>query len=114
MKPPMKQRVLAFLPVTDATGKVIVDEFGRPLNPRKVDSKARVQFKSQLVQDARGQEHRVALEIDIPPEFNPDVGTEIEYQMIDGRTAKGIIRAKDEAVNLTGSKVYYRTVFVDG
>lgn len=114
MKPPMKQRVIASIPVLGPDGKVITDEFGRPLNPREVDSKARVQFKSQLVQDAQGQEHRVALEIDIPPDFNPDVGTEVEYQMIDGRTAKGVIRAKDEAVNLSGSTVYYRTVFVDG
>ncbi|ANU13467.1 hypothetical protein B481_1998 [Planococcus halocryophilus Or1] len=114
MMPSMKQRVIALLPVFDSNGKVVRDEFGRPLNPRKVESKARVQFKSQLVQDAQGQEHRVALEIDIPPDFNPDAGIEIEYQMIDGRTAKGVIRAKDEAVNLTGSKVYYRTVFVDG
>lgn len=114
MMPPMKQRVIAFLPVLDENGNISKDEFGRPLSERQVDSKARVQFKSQLVQDAQGQEHRVALEIDIPPKFNPDVGTEVEYQMIDGRKAKGVIRAKDEAVNLTGSKVYYRTVFVDG
>lgn len=114
MKPPMKQQVIALIPVTDENGEVIRDEFGRPLKTRAEQSKARVQFKSQLVRDAQGQEYRVALEIDLPPEFNPDVGTEVEYQMIDGRTAKGIIRAKDEAANLTASKVYYRTVFVDG
>lgn len=114
MKPPMRQQVIASFPVYDENGNVLIDEFGRPLKPRSVQSKARVQFKSQLVRDAQGQEYRVALEIDIPPEFNPDVGTEVEYQMIDGRTAKGVIRAKDEAVNMTGLKVYYRTVFVDG
>lgn len=114
MKPPMKQRVVAFIPNVDSKGRFAYDEFGKPLKQRSDQSKARIQYKSQLVQDAQGQEHRVALEIDLPPEFNPDVGTEVEYQMIDGRTAKGVIRAKDEAVNLTGSKVYYRTVYVDG
>ena len=114
MKPPMKQQVVAFIPMVDSKGKFAYDEFGKPLKQRSDQSKARVQYKSQLIQDVQGQEHRVALEIDLPPEFNPDVGTEVEYQMIDGRTAKGIIRAKDEVANLTGSKVYYRTVYVDG
>lgn len=109
----MRQWVTAFFPVLDENGQQVKDKYGRPLTEAKT-SKARVQFRSQVVYDAQGRERRVNLEIDMPPTFNPPVGTKVEYMMVDGRKAEGTIQAKDEAMNLSGSKVYYRTVYVDG
>lgn len=113
MKPPMKQRVTAQVPILDAYGKEVKDKYGRP-QTGPVTSKARVQYKMQLVRDAQGQEHRVNLEVDIPPLFNPDVGLAIDCQLIDGRIVNGTILAKEEIANLDASKVHYRTVFVNG
>lgn len=113
MKPPMKQRVTALVPVLDDSGKPITDKYGRP-QTAPLESKARVQYKMQLVRDAQGQEQRVNLEVDIPPLFNPDVGLTMDCQLIDGRMVKGVILAKEEIANLDASKVYYRTVFVNG
>lgn len=113
MMPPMKQKVTANIPVLDGNGEPITDKYGRP-QTNEIHSKARVQFKSQLVRDANGREHQVNLEIDIPRNFNPDVGTTVDYVTAAGDKGNGTIRAKEEILNLTGSKVFYRTVFVDG
>lgn len=113
MKPPMKQRVTAQVPVLNEDGEQIKDKYGRAQTEPQA-SKARVQYKMQLVKDAQGQEQRVNLEVDIPPLFNPDVGLEIECRLIDGRMVTGMILAKEEIANLDASKVYYRTVFVNG
>lgn len=113
MKPPMNQMITAHIATLDAAGKPIPDKYGRPQTSEKT-SKARVQFKSQVVKDAQGVEHRVSLEIDIPPGFNPDVGTAVDYATIDNRAYSGTIRAKEEATNIPATKVYYRTIFVDG
>lgn len=113
MKPPMRQKVTANVPVLDNNGKPITDKYGRP-QTKAIESKARVQFKSQLIRDANGQERRTSLEIDLPKEFNPGQGDGIDYVTADGDKGNGTIVAKEEATNLAGSKVYYRTVFVDG
>lgn len=113
MIPPMRQKVIANVPILGDNGKLIKDKYGRP-QTEPIESKARVQFKSQLIRDANGRELRVNLEIDLPRDFNPDSGTELDYVTIDGKEGTGTIVAKDEATNLSGSKVYYRTVFVDG
>lgn len=113
MIPPMRQKVTANVPVLDEIGQPIVDKYGRP-QTKEIKSKARVQFKSQLVRDANGRERRVNLEIDLPRDFNPESGIELDYVTIDGKEGTGTIVAKDEATNLSGSRVYYRTVFVDG
>ncbi|GIN93326.1 hypothetical protein J22TS1_43770 [Siminovitchia terrae] len=113
MKPPMRQQVTAHIPILDENGEPIKDRYGRPMTETKT-SKARVQFKSSIIRDAKGEEKRITLEIDMPPDFNPPNGSKIEYVTMDGEKAEGTIIVKDEAVNLAGSKVYYRTAYVDG
>ncbi len=113
MIPPMRQEVTANVPILDGNGEPITDKYGKPLT-KEIESKARVQFKSQLVRDANGQERRVNLEIDIPKNFNPGQGDGIDYVTAGGAKGSGTIVAKDEATNLSGSKVYYRTVYVNG
>lgn len=113
MKPKMNQSITAKIPIIGTDGKTIPDRYGRPQTGDKI-SKARVQFKSQIVRDAKGVEHRVNLEIDIPKNFNPDTGTTVDYTDIEGNEYSGVIRAKEEATNLPATKIYYRTIFVDG
>ncbi|WP_342512796.1 hypothetical protein MKY34_19645 [Sporosarcina sp. FSL K6-1522] len=113
MRPPMRQNVIAFIPILDAAGKPVTDKYGKEQTTQE-QSKARVQFKSQLIRDAKGQERRVALEIDLPTKCNPPVGSKLEYTTVGSQKATGTILAKEEAVNLAGSKVYYRTVYLDG
>lgn len=113
MRPPMNQRVIYSEPVVGPDGKPVYDKYQRPQITRH-ESVARVQRKSQIVRDAQGTERRVSLEIDLPPEVDPKAGTEISFELADGREDTGTIITKDEAVNLAGNRVYYRTVYVDG
>jgi hypothetical protein len=109
----MPHKINAHVPVLDGNGKPITDKYGKP-QTKAIDSKARVQFKSQLIRNSDGREHQVNLEIDLPPGFNPDEGTEVDGKDASGNPFKGTIKAKEDIINLTGSKVHYRTVFVDG
>lgn len=113
MKPSMRQRIIANVPVLDEYGEVVKDRYGRPQTAER-ESKARVQYKPQTVYNAQGEEKRINLEIDIPAAFNPDTGTRVKAQTIGGDWVEGNIEAKDEATNLSASKVYYRTVYVGG
>lgn len=113
MKPPMPHEITAHMPILDEEGMPITDKYGKPKTEPK-HSSARVQFKSQLVRTADGREHQVNLEIDLPPNFNPDEGTEVEGLDAGGNPFKGTIKAKEDIISLMGSKVHYRTVFVDG
>lgn len=109
MKPPMRNKVTVHVPILDDEGQPISNKYGKP-KTKPITSKARVQFKSQLIRDAEGREKKVSLEIDLPNNIHVQDGTEIEY----GKEASGTVVAKEEAINLAGSKVYYRTVYVDG
>ncbi|HLR69427.1 MAG TPA: hypothetical protein VK105_20260 [Virgibacillus sp.] len=113
MKPPMPHEVTAHMPILDEQGNPITDKYGKPKTEEK-KSEARVQFKSQLVRTADGREHQVNLEIDLPPSFNPGEGQEVEGKDAGGNPFKGTIKAKEDIISLMGSKVHYRTVFVDG
>lgn len=109
----MRQRIIANVPVLDANGNQTKNRQGQPQTAEQ-ESKARVQYKPQTVFDALGQEKKIALEVDIPTTFNPDTGTEVRAQTIGGEWVSGRIEAKDEATNLSASKVYYRTVYIGG
>ncbi|MCR1833059.1 hypothetical protein NSA56_01440 [Oceanobacillus caeni] len=113
MIPPMRQKVTANVPILDENSNPITDKYGKA-KTKPIDSKARVQFKSQLIRDANGQEKRASLEIDLPTNIDAQNGIVVEYTNANGRKVKGTIIAVDEATNLSGSKVYYRTVYVDG
>lgn len=113
MKPSMRQRIIANVPELDANGEVVNDRYGRPVVVER-ESIARVQYKAQTVFNAQGEEKRVNLEIDIPHDFNPDTGTRVKAQTIGGDWVEGNIEAKDEATNLSASRIYYRTVYVNG
>ncbi|MFD1066688.1 hypothetical protein [Oceanobacillus locisalsi] len=113
MKPPMRQEVWFEFPVLDTDGNPITDRYGKPKTEKR-KSKARVQFKANIVKDAKGEERRTSVEVDLPTSFNPTVGAGYEYTDISGNTTTGALISKDEAINLAGTKVYYRTVYCDG
>lgn len=113
MMPPMHQTATAFVPVLDAAGKIIPDRYGRP-QTKKISSVARVTFKERTIRNAQGVETRIGAEIDVPPDFIPPTGSEIEYVSISRQTFKGRIEDMDEAPNLDASEVYYRTLLVSG
>lgn len=113
MKPPMPHEITAHMPILDEHGKPITNKYGKSTTKPK-RSAARVQFKSQLVRTSDGREHQVNLEIDLPPNFNPDEGTEVEGKDAGGNPFKGTIKTKEDIISLMGTKVHYRTVFVDG
>src|SRR5690625_2241533 len=113
MKPPMPHQITAHMPIFDEDGNPITDKYGKPKTEEK-QSMAHVQFKSQLVRTADGREHQVNLEIDLPPTFNPEEGQEVEGIDAGGNPFKGTIKAKEDIISLMGSKVHYRTVFVNG
>ncbi|WP_339233817.1 hypothetical protein [Oceanobacillus sp. FSL W7-1281] len=113
MKPPMRQKISFEFPVLDADGNPIKDGRGRELTEMK-ESKARVQFKANIDKDAKGEEKRTSVEVDLPTSFNPSVGAGYKYTDSDGNTTTGALISKDEAINLAGTKVFYRTVYCDG
>lgn len=113
MRPPMKQSIYAETPLLDDNGNPITDDYDRP-KTETIQSKARVQFKSQLITDREGRQREVNLEIDLPPEVSLSDGTKITYTTIQGKKSSGTIEGQEEITNLSGRKVYYRTVYVSG
>lgn len=100
MKPPMKQKVTIMTP----TGTK--DKYGRPILESST-TKARVQFSTRLVRGTDGQQYETSLEVDLPSGVSVQYGTEIEY-----KGTKGKVIAMNESTNLSGNKVYFRTVYV--
>jgi hypothetical protein len=106
MKPSMKQEVVVYVPRFGEK-----DEYGRPLKDAII-SKARVMYTTRTIMGQDGQIHETSLEVDLPPNVPVEHGTEIEYTDYVGKTTKGQVVAMNESTNLSGSKVYFRTVYV--
>lgn len=112
MKPSMKQSIVANIPVYDSNGKQIKDKYGRPLTEKK-SSIARVQRKASLVLDSKGQERKASIEIDLPPNFEIESGTLVDFTTITGQKGSGIVVSIEEITNLTASRIYYKVLSVD-
>ncbi|MDJ1110624.1 hypothetical protein [Macrococcus sp. S115] len=113
MRPPMNQRVLVNKAILNEHGTPTTDKYGRPLTKR-VESKARVRRKSNLIITANGTETNTNIEIDVPSQMIVKEGEEISYIDMDGNDGTGKVISYEEANNVTGSRVLFRTVFVDG
>jgi hypothetical protein len=114
MKPPMKQSITFSLPKLNENGEPLRDKYGRPIASEPQEVPARVVREVSIVRDAQGQERRVNLEIDVPPEVEPDPGTEITFTTIGGKTETGTVVTMRDSTNLAGDRVYFRTLYVDG
>ncbi|PAE17289.1 hypothetical protein CHH91_04600 [Virgibacillus sp. 7505] len=112
MKPPMRHRVLLEIPVLDENGQPKKDRYGRPVTPEQVVSKARVQRKTKVVEASDGQQHETVLEVDLPTYQKVDYQTTLTYVDALGIQTKGQVVAVEDILNLSGSKVFYRTVHI--
>lgn len=113
MRPPMNQRVLVNKAILNEHGMPTTDKYGRPLT-EKVESKARVRRKSNLIITTSGTETNTNIEIDVPSQMIVKEGEEIHFIDMDGNDGSGRVVSYEEATNVTGSRVLFRTVFVDG
>jgi hypothetical protein len=105
MRPPMRQVVTIHQP----TGEK--DEHSKPITVPQT-SKARVQYTTRTVKGTNGQTYETSLEIDLPAETPIAFGTEIEYTDRFENVTKGQVVSMNEATKLSGTKVFFRTVFV--
>lgn len=108
MKPAMRQAVV----ISNAIPGQF-DRFGKP-KITKSTHRARVRSKSNLIITKEGTERNTNIEIDVDPDVQFNVGDSVEYERIDGKWATGTIVDDEETVNLTASRVLFRTFFVDG
>lgn len=113
MKPPMRQECSIYQPLTDSTGKPILDKYGKPKTV-VFKSVARVRRKGNLIITKAGTETNTNIEIDVPQSTRVKDGDKIDFVDMDGVKGTGTVISYEEATNLTGSRVLFRTVFVDG
>jgi hypothetical protein len=106
MKPSMKQDVIVNVPRLGEK-----NEYGKPLTD-PLRTKARVQYSTRTVKGTNGQTFESTLEVDLPADVPVWYGTEIEYTDYAGKVTKGLVVAMSESTNLSGTKVFFRTVFV--
>ncbi|ULG70876.1 hypothetical protein [Macrococcus brunensis] len=112
MRPPMNQRV-NISQVLMNQGQPIYDDYGIP-KTGTVASDARVRRKTNLIRTANGTEHNATLEIDVPANVQVESGSTINFIDMDGNEGSGVVVSYEDATNITGSRVLFRTVYVDG
>lgn len=113
MKPAMRQSATISRAVFGTDGKPKLDRFGKPL-VEKVPTKARVRTITKLIRTAAGNEHDSFVEIDVPHDVAVRAGETVDYIKIDGTSGSGQIVEVSESVNLTASRVWFRTLHTDG
>lgn len=113
IQPPMSQTIQVESPVKDDNGEYIMDKYGRKQTDTET-TKARVQYKTKLMTNEKGESYQIDLEIDLPPECNPETGAKINGKDAQGNTFSGTVKVKEDIINLFGDKVHYRTVFING
>lgn len=111
MKPPMNQKIWFNAQVD--TGET--DRYGKPiLSDKEVEYKARVRRKTNEVTTSDGSIHNTNLEIDVPAEADVHSRQSIQYENIDGSVGKGTIESMEDSVNLSGNRVFFKVLMVDG
>lgn len=114
MKPPMHQKVWYTTEQLDTEGNPITDRYGRPLPGKEFEFPARVRRRTNDVRDTDGVIHNTDLEIDVPPEITVKARDEIIYETIEGTREKGIVMNIEDSVNLSGRKVFFKVLIVNG
>ncbi|WP_241958580.1 hypothetical protein [Staphylococcus haemolyticus] len=109
----MKQRLTLSVPKLDANGKVMRDKYSKPLTTTQ-DYKCRTRVHGEERQSNQLRIDDARDEIDVMPNVPVDEGLEVEYTTISGKVKKGTIKAIAETPNLTGSKIYFRTLIING
>lgn len=110
-KPPMSDVITVLEPIVGSDGKPVKDEYSRFKYNERL-TKARVQHTTKVVRGTNGQEVQALLVIDIPADVKVAYGYEIRWTDRFNQLVKGSIVGIDEALNFTGNKVYFRTVYI--
>ena len=91
------------------------DRYGRPiLSETEVEYKARVRRKTNEIRQSDGSVHNTNLEIDVPAYAEVQARQSIHYENIDGSVGDGIIESIEDSVNLSGSRILFKVLIVDG
>ncbi|OKL36995.1 hypothetical protein [Domibacillus mangrovi] len=114
-KPPMNDTIYiydAFTGNSEHYDQSLVDDYGRPKFKDPRTSKARVQPELKVITTPDGENFESVLTIDIPPETFIQRGHDINWTDRFGQDIKGRISEVEETLNFSGTKVYFRTVYV--
>lgn len=113
MRPAMHQTITLSVPKLDAKGNVVRDKYSKPITtessyPCRTRVHGEERQNTQLrIADARD-------EIDVMPDVPVQETMSVTYTTITGETKHGIIQAIAETTNLTASKIYFRTLVING
>lgn len=117
MKPPMPKLPAGVLTLLkqrlDEKGNPVTDNYGKPVTQPVAVMQARIRRSTKFIQGKNGQTHQCILEIDLPPEMNVKEGDGTEYHPPDATFVKGKVISVNEALNLAGNRVYYRTIYIE-
>lgn len=113
MKPLMNRSVILNSPLIDEYGKEIRDDRDRPVT-ESVSYIGRVQRKTRTHRGPGGQTFETSLEVDLPPAARLTKSMTGYFDVIGEGMVKGTVREFEGIPNLSGSRVDYWTVFVDG
>lgn len=111
MMPPMRDQVTVVTTRLDDNGNPVLDDRGRPVAPDETVTKARITYKVKVVRNRHGVEQTTNVEFDLPPEVIFDYDSTIEYTNSFGKEDKAEVVAWEESTNLSGSRVFFRTVY---
>ncbi|WP_144558532.1 hypothetical protein [Shouchella miscanthi] len=111
MKPPMRDDVVVMTTQLDENGNPITDNRGRPIAPKETPTKARITNKVRVVRNRQGVEEKTSIEFDLPPDVEFGFDSTISYTDTFGQERKAQVVNWEESTNLSGSKVYFRTVY---
>lgn len=111
-RPPMREKIKLFIPVRDANGDIIKDEYGRPAKRTEITTRCRVSYTTREIQSSDGKRYVASVEIDLPPEIPIDNAMEVLYEPEGRQKVSGQVISVDAAYNLSGKKTYYWTAYL--
>src|SRR5699024_3229639 len=94
-------------------GEVKKDKYGRHERIESL-SNTRIQRTSKLVFNSDNEQIGTTIEVNIPPELKIYDGSYIEGRLQNGEPFDGRVVSIEDITSLTGNRVHYRTVFIDG
>jgi len=110
MRPPMKQK-LWYMEVL----KGETDRYGNPITTEEpVEFPARVRKKSKGIFERDRQLHDTDYEIDVPAECDVTAKQTVHFITIEGEETSGIVEVIEDSVNLSGDRIYFKVLMVDG
>lgn len=111
MRPAMHQKIWFNKQVDSGE----TDRYGKPiLSDEAVEYKARVRRKTNEITASDGSIHNTNLEIDVPADAEVHSRLDIQYVNIDGSVGQGRIESIEDSVNLSGNRVFFKVLMVDG